>query len=55
MAMIEFEDHSEENQKALLAYLSAGYAHWERKDPRGGEWRRLLARLAKWVGGLLIY
>ena len=22
MAMIEFEDHSEENQKALLAYLA---------------------------------
>ncbi len=23
MAMIEFEDHSEENQEALLAYLNA--------------------------------
>jgi len=52
MAMIEFEDHSEENQKALLAYLAAGYAHWERKDPLDAEWRRFFARLAKWVGRL---
>ena len=48
MAMTEFEDHSEENQEALLAYLAAERAGEDRNEPRGDQWRHVFARLAKW-------
>lgn len=50
MGMIEFEDHSEENQKALLAYMDGEVAHGTRRI-RAVVFcgiARLFARVHKW-------
>jgi hypothetical protein len=55
MAMIEFEDHSEENQKALLAYLAREESDGGRVASRSEARRavaRLFARLRSWFAGL---
>ena len=47
MAMIEFEDHSEENQKALLAYLAGDETNGNTERSRGIERPRALVRLTR--------
>ena len=54
MAMIEFEDHSEENQKALLAYLDSEkyFAATPNRNRLSSIILRLVRLLRRWCAQL---